>query len=431
MIKNHNVRRWSNIQSLKRKNLTLSQQIKDFMIDLEPEKKLYMKKLTKKLSACAGLSLYAEQPGGTVGITGHLCGDKLCFVCNSQRSRVTRRKYRTWFENNPTLFEVTANNGRSKVITGFQYRKNFEGQHYQPVNYDVMHFTLTVPHTSEHGYQGKELYYDEFTYCMTELRRLKFWKDNVLGGEYGFETERKANGAHIHVHGLMFVRAGMQNRNHIHRDLLMNWNRLTVDKCNPRKIFTDIDISGILKGNKLLTITDVTEMDPQGATIINLETLYTKNPETGKKERVKDFTDKGFMRGVMEAIKYHFESAFFDKKENQFDLQMIADIKPLIHGKALYKKFGCLVGETALNISENIATEYAEAAEDFNPETGEIIQREFFLVNPALMYADKDNITWSRAALHRRRPVKATSTSQAVRVLAGLIKSAGKSGQLG
>jgi len=401
------------------------------MIELEPAKKTYMKKLTKKLSACAGLSLYAEQPGGTVGITGHLCGDKLCFVCNSQRSRVTRRKYRTWFEANPVLFEVTARNGRSKVITMFQYHKNFEGQHYQPVNYDVMHFTLTVPHTAEYGYKGKQLYYDEFTDCMTELRRLKFWKYDILGGEYGFETERKANGAHIHVHGLMFVRAGMQNRNHIHRDLLMNWNRLTVDKRNPRKQFSETDTAAILKGNKLLTAADVAQMNPQGSTIINLETLYTKNKETGRKERVKDFSDKGFMKGVMEAIKYHFEPAFFDKKENQFDLQMIADIKPLIHGKALYKKFGCLVGETALNISENIATEYAEAAEDFNPETGEIIERQFFLVNPALMYADKEQITWSRAAISRRRHIKAHSTAQAVGVLATLIKSAGKSGQLG
>ncbi len=398
------------------------------MVTLEPEKKLYMKKLTKKLTACAGLSLYAEQPGGTVGITGHLCGDKLCFVCNSQRSRVTRRKYRSWFEANPVLFEVTGSNGRSKVVTAFQYHKNYEGAHYQPVKYEVMHFTLTVPHTAENGYRGKQIYFDEFTRCMTELRRLKFWTDNVLGGEYGYETERKYAGVHIHVHGLMFVVAGLQNRNRLHRELLMNWNRLTVDSDNCRSVFSETDIAGIRKGNKLITEDDVNEMNPKGATIINLETIYTKNKETGLKERVKDFSDKGFMRGVMEAIKYHFEPSFFDKKENQFDLQMVADLKPLLHGKALYKKFGCLVGETALNINENIQVEYSDAVEDFDPGTGEILERDFYTVNPALMYADKDNITWSRAAVASRRQIKARTTSEAVSVLAGMIREACRGG---
>lgn len=401
------------------------------MITLEPAKKLYMKKLRKKLTACAGLSLYAEQPGGTVGITGHLCGDKLCFVCNSQRSRVTRRKYRSWFEANPVLFEVTASNGRSKVVTASQYHKNYEGVFYLPVQYEVMHFTLTVPHTAEHGYKGKQLYYKEFRDAMKELRRLKFWKENIFGGEYGFETERKVAGAHIHVHGLMFVQAGIQNRNRLHRELLMNWNRLTVDECNRRVKFSETDVAAIRKGNKLLTDADVNEMNPQGATIINLETIYTKNKETGKKERVKDFSDKGFMRGVMEAIKYHFEPAFFDKKENQFDLQMIADIKPLIHGLPMYKKFGCLEKETSLNINENIEVEYSDAVEDFDPATGEILEREFYTVNPALMYANKDNITWSHAAVTRRRQIKARTTSEAVGILASMIRAAGKSGQLG
>ena len=389
-----------------------------------------MRKLTKKLTACSGLTLYAEQPGGTVGITGHLCGDKLCFVCNSQRSRVTRRKYRTWFTENETLFQVTVN-GKPKVVTAFQYNKHHAGAPYNPVLYDVMHFTLTVPHTADKGFRGKELYYDEFTNCMTELRRLKFWKENILGGEYGFETERKNAGAHIHVHGLMFVQQSPKNRNKVHRQLLKAWNRLTIDEANTRPPFTETDIAGILKGNNLLTREDVAEMDQRGSTIINLETIYTRDPLTKKKIRVKSFSDKSFMRGVMEAIKYHFEPAFFDKENKAFDLQMIADIKPLIHGKALYKKFGCLVGETALNISENIEVEYSEAADEVDQETGEILDRDFYIVNPALMYANEENITWSAAAMARRRKLTAHSTHEAVSQLASMIKSAGKSGQLG
>ncbi len=429
MIKNHNVRRWSIIQSLKRKNLTLAEQIKDFMIELEPVKKTYMKKLVKKLTACAGLSLYAEQPGSTVGITGHLCEDKLCFVCNSQRSRVTRRKYRTWFEANQVLFEVTPKNGLPKVVTSFQYQKHFEGASYTPVAYDVMHFTLTVPHTEERGFRGVKLYYDEFTNIMTAMRRLKFWKENILGGEYGFETERKTKGLHIHVHGLMFVRRFIGNRNYVHRELLMNWNRLSVDEDAPLRELTDEVKTAILAGNKTLTESDILQMDLRGATFMNLESIhYFKNK---RKIYITDFSDPNMMRGIMEAIKYHFEPAFFNKQDNQFDLQMVADIKPLIHGKALYKKFGCLVGETSLNINENMQVEYADAVEDFDPGTGEILNRDFYTVNPALMYADANNIVWSHAAVHRRRQIRARTTSEAVAMLATLIREAGKSGQLG
>lgn len=399
------------------------------MIDLEPEKKLYMKKLTKKLTACAGLSLYAEQPGGTVGITGHLCGDKLCFVCNSQRSRVTRRKYRSWFEANQVLFEVTTVKGIPKVVTAYQLQKYFEGASYTPVTYDVMHFTLTVAHTKGEGFRGKQLYYDEFTKCMTDLRRLKFWKDNVLGGEYGFETERKNNGAHIHVHGLMFVRRFRGNRNFVHRELLKNWNRLTIDETRQNQQFTNVIIEGIFKGNSSLTYSDLNDIDLRGATIINMDSIHYF--ENKKKVYITDFSDPRMMKGIMEAIKYHFEPAFFDKKENQFDLQAVADIKPLIHGKALYKKFGCLVGETSLNINENIAVEYADAVEDIDPGTGEILERDFYTVNPALMYASNTNITWSHAAITRRRQIKARSTHEAVAILATMIRQAGKSGALG
>lgn len=397
------------------------------MQTLEPQKKLYMKKLRKKLTACAGLSLYAEQPSGTVGITGHLCGDKLCFVCNSQRSRVTRRKYRSWFEKNQVLFEVQTSKG-SKVVTAFQYYKNYEGLNYSPVAYDVMHFTLTVAHTAGEGFRGKELYYDEFTDCMTALRRLKFWKENVLGGEYGFETERKTKGAHIHVHGLMFVRRFVGNRNYVHRELLKNWNRLTIEENNPRQFFSLETIEGIFKGNKTLTYSDLIDIDLRGATIINMDSIHYR--EGKKKIYITDFSDPRMMRGIMEAIKYHFEPAFFDKSENQFDLQMVADIKPLIHGKALYKKFGCLVGETSLNINEDLNVEYAQAVDDFDPETGELINREFFTVNPALMYASDTNLTWSTAALNKRRPIKANNTTEAVKILSHMIRAAGKGGQL-
>lgn len=433
-IENHNVRRWNTIQVLKRKNLELSSQIMQALPTFESKKRPYMEKLSKHLGACSSLSLYAEDLSGKVtGITGHQCGDKLCFVCNSQRSKATRRKYLHFFSENPTLIEIIDKKGNTKVVTRLQYNRDYKGQSYSLVNYDVMHFTLTVPHSAEHGFRGQKLYYSEFTKCLTELRRLKFFKTMILGGEYGIETERKESGAHIHVHGLFFVRSAMQNRNHLHRHLLLNWNRLTIDEKAKRVEFNESDFVSIKKGNKLLTDDDCRKLDPRGATFIGLNNIYTYN-EAKEKVYSLNTTNKRFMKGVMEAIKYHFEPLFFDKENKTFDLQAIADIKPLIAGKPLYKKFGCLVGETYLNLSENIKQEFNEALQsldgDVDPGTGEIIERNYFIINPAFMYANDKQLIYSNAALQKRRQIKVNNSSKAIEQLTQLIKQAGKSGQL-
>jgi len=433
MVKNHNARRWNIISSLSRKNLTLSGQIKKYAeASPDPEKSHYMKKLSNKIAACASMSLMAEsKEKGTEGITAYYCSDKICYVCNSQRRRSTVRKYVSWFEQNETMLEISVKSG-TKVVTRNQYQKTYK---HLPVlasvSYDIMHLVLTVPHTLERGWRGSQLYYDGIQQAFKQMRRLQFWKDMVLGGEYGIETERKANGNHIHLHILVFVRSGRQNRNQLHREIFTNWNRLSIDPGNTRKPFSDYERAQMKKGNALLTDADLALMDPRGATILSLESIFIKNPVTGEKERGIKWGDKNFIKAVMEAIKYHFEPLFFNKTNKEIDLDMIADLKPILHGRALYEKFGCLRGESCLNLSADIESEYSEVSEDIDTDTGELLNREHYIVNPRFMFGDDEKITWSRRALDTRQKLRVNSTREAVQQLSNLIKVSGKTGKLG
>jgi len=432
MSENFNARRWNIIASLSRKNLTLSQQLLKHSDTIQdPEKKQHMKRLSKKLAACASMSLLAvSQQRGTEGITAYYCQDKVCFVCNSQRSRSTRRKYVKWFQENQFLYDIFIN-GKLKTVTRYQLDKNYpDCDVLNQVAYDIMHLVLTVPHSKEHGWKGTQLYYSQIQDAFKEMRRLKFWKTQVLGGEYGIETAQKNSGNHIHLHVLAFVRSALKNRDRLHRDILLNWNRLTVDPNNKRQPFNSYQVEAIMKGNKTLTQQDVSLLDPSGATFISLSTIYSKDKRTGLKTRSFEWGDKKFIKAVMEAIKYHFEPLFFDKENKQFDLDLMADIKPVLYGRPLYEKFGCLRGESSLNLTADITEEYDEVSSEVDQDTGEIIQRDHYIVNPRFLYSDKEKIIWSRRAVETARKLPAGSTRQAIQFLSGLIKTAGKTGQL-
>ena len=101
------------------------------------------------------------------------------------------------------------------------------------------------------------------------------------------------------------------------------------------------------------------------------------------------------LKAVMETISYHFEPQCFDKKNGEYDLDLMVDIMPELHGKPLYRKFGCLHSEASLNIkqavSEQIEDDLKESTNEaiINPETLEVADREqydFVIMNPAQLY---------------------------------------------
>lgn len=323
------------------------------------------------IQSCGTHSLFREYtaPYAVEYIGAHTCKHKLCNICNSERSKMIRRKYRTYINKNEFIDKQT---GEIQSIEDF----------------DSFHLTLTVPH-SEKGFRGKHWYADELIKEFNYLRKKDFWKQHVWGGEFGIEATKHDNGLHIHIHSLLIVRKSLQNRNELHREILLNWNMQTVDEKNSRENFNESDFEKMLTSNKKLTLTDLHELNPKGSTIMGLESLFvlTKQPVSKYDKLVKEKNlykhyvnckePDGLMSGIMECIKYHFEPMALNKEDNTLDFDLLAEILPAIKGKPLHRKFGNLHGVKELNVNESIESQIEdiinEVAEDniTHPDTGE------------------------------------------------------------
>ena len=409
----YNRKRSNRVSSLKRKNFDLTKQIKPLFNnrDITPEQGIYLQKLSRNLNLCSSHSLYREHLSNNAVeyIGSHTCDHKLCFVCNSMRQKRIRRKYLNFFDTNHTLNILRNNKSNSeRAFTKSVYDKmlsdgDVPSKHtfVKEVGYDLMHLTLTVPHYEGSGFRGYEYYYDDIIRLFNFLRKKKQWNYFVYGGEYGIETTKGKNGLNIHIHALLMVRQEKQNRNKLHKYILQQWNRMTFNPYNPRDGFSDEVNFKIRKSNKLLTYNDVSKLNPKGSTIITLENIYNLD-DKGNKERVSgndlvgsDFGSDAMMSAVMETISYHFEPQCFDKKEGEYDIELMLNIMPVLQGKPLYRKFGCLHREQSLNIkistAERIQEDFSESGsqEVINPVSFIPAEREeytFFVSNPACVY---------------------------------------------
>jgi len=423
---NSNTIRWSIIQALKRKNLSLATLINEYLHTLTDDKKIaYMMKLSRKLIECSSLSIYTEKPTGIEGITNYMCGEKLCFICNERRARVTRWKYYNWFLENMTLRRISIN-GVQKVVTASKYNKSFSSFPFKKIDYEVMRFSLTVPYNEEQMYRAKTVYFDELTSNLAALRRLKFWKENILGGEYGVKMERNWNGVYINICGIILVCSVKNIRNILHRELLLNWNRISIDPNHSRRSLNETERRHIMNDNELLTGTDIDTLDSRGAIYIKLETICKQCSKTRTRSHKESFTEDKFLKSLLEAIKYHFEPPFFNNDDKSFDLEMVANIRPLIAGRAMFKKFGCMVGELCLNSSQESQTENDGTDTGIDREARGKNEQKFYIVNPALMYNEKDRLIWSPTALEKRIEIQSVSIPQAVDYLSSIIKQSGR-----
>lgn len=424
---NYNAKRSNRISSLKRKNYKLSSELETYIKDnpqLSRNQRTHLNRLDKNLIACSHESLYSQDLTTDKNIyhASHTCDNKNCSICNYYRQKRIRRKYYRWFKDNRQLAEILTNSG-IKVITQSQLSK-FNQDPLRMVEYDIMYLTLTLNHTLEHGFNGNHFYFKELIQLFKELRRTKFFVDSVFGGEYGVEITKNLAGLHIHLHSLLFVRKFTQSRNKLHLEIFRYWNKNTFNKYSTRTEFSDEHKIAIKAGNKLIDDEFVNSLNPQAVTLIGLETIYTSSENT--KARIKDFNSPLMLKAIMEAISYHFKPQAFDNDNGTYDWNTLSDILPVIYGKRLYDKFGCLRGEKSLNMKAvNIADDLQQDYEDalsVNTDTGEMIQtREYFIANPANVYhfGEVDNlaITLSNKAKKQLRKLKCTTTTQALGVM--------------
>lgn len=429
---NPNNRRSNIISSLKRKNLNLIKSLREYMrgANLTKEEESHLLRLEKDASRCANFSLYGTdtQKESISYFASVMCGNKCCFVCNYARQKRLRRKYFSWFKSNPVILEVAKGLSR-KYVTRTKYQEQYEKKGYKiaaELGYDIMHLTLTVPHYEETGFNGDLYYFQKIADLYHDLRNeTKNWNKLVFGGEYGIETTKSKNGLHIHIHSLLFVRQMKQNRNKLHWLILREWNKRTINRASPRETLTDEVLALILKGNSLLTKKKAATLHPGGTTLINLETIYSL--QEGEKVRTRDFNSLDMLYSIMEAIKYHFEPLAFDKADKSFDFDLMVEIMPKIYHRQLYRKFGCLHGEKALNIkNEDTTLEDFHDAILVNPDTGEIQpEHEFFLSNPSHVFHDSasdNSIYLSREGKRKAIKLPATTVSGAVNMLSEIVQ---------
>lgn len=379
-----NKKRAKTLTNLKHKNMQLAYEILKYRRNNEitERKEICIKKLYDRICSCSNHTLYSLCANDLELITHFTCKHKICNICNWHRKKSVRRKYYKFFNENEylSLFEKE---GKEIIVTASNYNKYKEDNYnlLDKISYDLMHLTLTVPHTVD-GWKGEKYYFKEIKETFNKLRKSDVWKIHVLGGEYGVETTHGKNGYHIHIHSLLLVRKSTQNRNKLHLALLKEWNKLTFDKDAKREIIDDYSINKILKSNALLKKEDVLNLNPKGTTLIGLECIYTKN-DKGQKVRSTEWGSEAMYKAVMETISYHFKPRMFDIKNGRHDIEMIVDLLPRIHKQTLYYKFGCLEKDKTLNVnSKDITEELDEVNEMIDYETGEVLQKTFHISNP-------------------------------------------------
>jgi len=408
-----NRKRSNRVSSLKRKNYEVLEELRKFTLgkELSEVQLEYLYKLSRNLKLCSAKSLYREHLCNCAleYIGSHTCDHKLCMVCNTLRQKRLRRKYLLFFENNAALHIIRQKkNGKQRAYTKavaekMQQKKDFKAKYelVEQRGYDVMHLTLTVPHYKDTGFRGYPLYYEGIAGVFNRLRKEDEWNNWVYGGEYGIETTRSQNGLNIHIHALLLVKRQRQNRNQLHKYIFERWNRLTVNPYCQREVLEDSARLKILKSNALMAKdADFLErLHPKGSTIITLENIYTI--EQDKKQRVTEFGSPAMMQAVLEAISYHFQPQCFDKDKGEYDLDLMLELMPVLEGKLLYRKFGCLHKEESLNIKCNVAERMQEDMEEsgqeqvVNPQTLLPAFREeytFFVTDPArIFHITEDN----------------------------------------
>jgi len=394
----YNRKRALRISRQSHQNARVRENLIDYMIshDLNDEELRFFSQFRRSIDQCGHRAAFREHHCNRAieYMACQTCKHKYCAICNSERARLVRRKYRQFFVTYPEILE----------------------------QYDFMHLTLTLPH-DQNGYQGEKIYIDRLIREFNFMRKKAWWKEMVYAGEYGIEVTKNDSGLHIHLHSMLLVHKSDEylTRNTLQRKILEAWNKQTA--TGERKKFglkqlvglrkslsflnhIKSDASGVCAKRKAEFRKVLAKLNPSGATLIGLESIYRVS-KTGKKIYVN--IDQGmdfFMKGVMECIKYHFEPLAMKKDSGEPDFDLMREILPAIYAKRLYGKFGAFHGGTknshegAKMLSLSAKSERDEAEKEledlaneevYNPETKEKAEKgdyTYFLAPAGSMFID-------------------------------------------
>lgn len=252
-----------------------------------------------------------------------------------RKSQLIRRLYLNYF-NVATVLNEYGN--KVKLV-----------EHLQPY-----HLTLTVPHAGG-VFAEKRFYAQELNKFFLMLRRSKFWKNSVHGGEYGIEVKPSTtgNGLHIHIHSLVFLEQyvneavffkslkkrwkSLTAATEVHFEKLYVWKKEFEEGCIKVPVYTK-------KNGKRLQQVVLTE-NSDGS--VECEPVYRFKKYITPQSNVDDY-----MKGVLECIKYHFKTDSITDENGNYDVPLIADILNDSRGLRFYSKFGAFYKEQLLNFDK-------------------------------------------------------------------------------
>lgn len=421
-----NTRRSRKFTTARVKNLSYYRQINNYVntlptnIDDCPERP-YFEQYRKRLIGCGCNALYRRVNSGRecTFITGQVCNHRLCTICNMLRSRKLRRKWQNFLTDTEQNVPIKKKQAHFFDIDPADYEKEYDPVADRWVTpkdlyftsgadllkmFDLMHLTLTVPHTGG-KWCGKEYYAQELLQKFNILRKADWWTENIFGGEYTVETTNNADGLHIHIHALLFVDKRLtRSRNELHHRIALRWNALTIDNNSPHeKVLTGERRDGAAKSfaylEKLYSrqyLEDfLLDLNGRGSTMVGLKSLYHETTPleaakagfaentlfTGDNGKLYHYCRNGnpasILKGVIECLKYHFEPCALEDENGDLDIALVSKVLPNIYGQRLYGKFGGFYGVTALNVLEEpltaqdmLAETADNATEAFDPRTG-------------------------------------------------------------
>lgn len=226
--------------------------------------------------------------------------------------------------------------------------------------YTPMHLVLTVPHP-DGKWMGKTFYAREMVEKFNFMRKHPQWKRYIHGGLLCLEITRKGkNGLHIHIHAMVLQNKEF-SRNEVADFISRLWEQSTgATKCWYETLYVHKRVNDQDKKSPWIC-----ELDDHGNKIwdddrqeYKKKKFYLDDHYDWFRELPPDQRFEQYVTGVLECIKYHFKYESFKtgKKvdgtnEDQWDIQLIADVLKYSKNLRMYDRFGALYGEKRLSIN--------------------------------------------------------------------------------
>ncbi|MFZ4799768.1 MAG: hypothetical protein ACOYMA_19905 [Bacteroidia bacterium] len=232
-------------------------------------------------------------------------------------------------------------------------------------NYHPVHITLTLPHAGG-LYEGKEFYAAELIEKFNLVRKKSFWKKMTYGGEYGVEIKEsanKANGLHIHIHSLCFLKE--KNVNRFRAALKKAWltetgaSQIWVETLYFHKKDSAGHYIKEIRNNAKLTTYEQEDgsYTSEGAAV---KKKFYVDREAREIEKRQDLTPEekeneilGFyLQAILETIKYHFKFEAVKTDKNNYNVFLMNEILKNTKKKRLYSRFGNFYKVEELNFNK-------------------------------------------------------------------------------